>query len=77
MAATKYNIYVRYMNNNKVITEQTSTDWMSYREETEYKEYYEAHEAEYKKLVAALNNGTRKTETFTIDELTIYTKCAR
>ena len=29
MAATKYNIYVRYMNNNRVITGQTDTDWMS------------------------------------------------
>ena len=77
MAATKYNIYVRYMNNNRVITGQTDSDWMSNYEYNELTEFYNKNKTIYSSLVAVLENGTKKKENFTAEELSIYSKCKR
>lgn len=77
MAATKYNIFVRYMNNNKTIVEQTQVDWMSYMEHAELEEFYQRNGSAYNSLINQLSNGTKKKEMFTVEELEIYTKVRR
>lgn len=77
MAATKYNIYVRYMNNNRVITGQTDTDWMSDLEFDELSTFYTKNKKIYEELMQALSNGSKKKENFIAEELDIYTKCRR
>lgn len=77
MAATKYNIFVKYMNNNKTISEQTDVQWMSYYENHELELYNKEHGKEYDALVKQLANGEKKKENFTIQELDIYTKCKK
>lgn len=77
MAATKYNIYVRYMNNNRVVSGQSTYDWMSNHEWNELNAFYSKNEKTYKALLVALENGSKKKENFTVEELNIYTKCKR
>lgn len=77
MAATKYNIYIRYMNNNRVITGQSDSDWMSQYEYIELSKFYDKNKTAYDNLIKALTSGTKKKENFTIEELNIYTKCKR
>lgn len=77
MAATNYNVFVKYMNNNKTISEQTEIGWMSYYENYELSKFYEEHKKEYETIKAQLANGTKKKENFNTRELEIYTKCKK
>lgn len=77
MAATKYNIYVRYMNNNRVITGQINTDWMSNFEFNELSAFYTKNKTTYESLLQDLDNGVKKKENFTAEELDVYIKCKR
>lgn len=77
MAATLYNIFVRYTNNGIVISKQTDDDWMSYYEEKEAKEYYTKNRTIYELLVASIHNGSRMFNSFSEDEQNIYNKCNR
>lgn len=77
MAATLYNIFIRYMNNNKVITEQTSIDWMSDFDYREYQAYFNSNASKYNSIASDLSTGRRKKEELTAEELAIYEKCKR
>lgn len=77
MAATRYNVFVRYMNNGKTISQQTEIDWMSYYENQELKAFNTKHAAEYNNLVSKLANGTLKKDNFSVYELDVYTKCKK
>lgn len=77
MAATKYNVFVRCMNNGKAVAQQTSIGWMSYYENKELADFNTAHGKEYEALLKKLGDGTIKKDNFTIYELDVYTKCKK
>lgn len=77
MAATKYNVFVRYMNNGKAIAQQTNIGWMSNFENRELAEFYTVHRTEYTTLVQKLGNGTLKKDNLSVYELEVYTKCKK
>lgn len=77
MAATTYNVFVRYMNNGKAIAQQTSIGWMSYFENRELADFYSKHANEYNSLVQRLGNGSLKKDNFSVYELELYTKCKK
>ena len=79
MAATQYQIFYRYFNENvnRALTNQTNVDWISAEELTTLKEYFETNKTEYNRIKTQLLNGTLKENQLTVVQIEIYTTCKK
>ena len=81
MAATQYQIFIRYLNENngRVLTNQTTIEWIQSEELFELRKFYQENETQYNKWVADMNkpiNPMHITD-LTAYEASIYYKCKR
>lgn len=79
MAATQYQLFVRYLNETigKPLTNKTTVEWISAEELVELKTFYSTNSAKYTTIKNGLLNGTMKESELTALELNIYQQCTR
>lgn len=77
MAATKYNIFIKYINGTRVVTKQTDIQWMSYYESYELSVFDKENGKEYESIIKRIADGEIKLENLSVKELEIYTKCKK
>lgn len=79
MAATQYQIFYRYLNENinRALTNQTDVDWISAEELTTLKEYHTANSTEYNRIKTQLLSGALKENQLSVVQIEIYTTCRR
>lgn len=79
MAATQYQLFVRYLNETigKPLTNKTTVEWISAEELVELKTFYNTNSAKYTTIKNGLLNGTMKESELTAVELNIYQQCTR
>ena len=79
MAATQYQLFVRYLNENigKPLTNKTSVEWISAEELVELKEFYKTNSTKYTTIKNDLISGVIKESALTLLELNIYQQCNR
>lgn len=79
MAATQYQLFVRYFNETigKPLTNKTTVEWVSAEELVELKTFYNTNSTKYTTIKNGLLNGTMKESELTAVELNIYQQCTR
>lgn len=79
MAATQYQLFVRYLNETigKPLTNKTTVEWVSAEELVELKTFYNTNSTKYTTIKNGLLNGTMKESELTAVELNIYKQCTR
>ena len=79
MAATQYQLFVRYLNETigKPLTNKTTVEWVSAEEMVELKTFYNTNSTKYTTIKNGLLNGTMKESELTAVELNIYKQCTR
>lgn len=79
MAATQYQIFCRYLNENinRALTNRTESEWISAEEYEVLEASYETNQEVYENIKADIISGTIKINTLNIVQLNIYTQCKR
>ena len=79
MAATQYQIFCRYLNENinRALTNKTESEWISAEEYETLEKSYNTNKEAYTTLKAGVIAGTIKVNTLNIIQLNIYTQCKR
>ena len=79
MAATQYQIFCRYLNENinRALTNRTESEWISAEEYEVLEASYETNQEVYENIKADVIAGTIKINTLNIVQLNIYTQCKR
>lgn len=79
MAATQYQVFCRYLNENvnHALTNQTETEWINAEELNDITKFYEENVTSYEDIKTRIINGTIRKDQLSVQELNIYDKCGR
>lgn len=79
MAATQYQIFCRYLNENinRALTNRTSIEWVDAKEYEAIKSTYTTNKSEYETMKTGVKAGTLKEKTLTLAQSNIYVPCKR
>ena len=79
MAATQYQIFVRYLNERvgKPLTNKTQSEWISAEDFVEIKKFYEQNLKEYEEIKEKIITGSIKFTDLNQAQLTIYENCTK
>ena len=79
MAATQYQIFCRYLNENinRALTNQTATEWINAEEYETLKSSYTTNKTIYETMKTDIATGKIKANALPLIQFNIYTQCKR